>query len=191
MIHLPIINKVKACQLCTNLPLKPKPILQLDAQAKILIAGQAPGKITHHKGVPFDDPSGNRLRDWLGIDRATFYNDKQIAILPMAFCYPGSGKNGDLPPPAQCATQWRKPLLNCLPNIELTLVIGKYAIDYHLGNQQAKNLTETVKQWRRFWPTILPMPHPSPRNNRWLKNNPWFASEILPKLKQQVSLLIN
>jgi uracil-DNA glycosylase len=155
-----------------------------------LIAGQAPGRKTHHKGMPFDDPSGDRLRDWMGIGRSTFYDESAVAILPMAFCYPGTGKSGDLPPPPQCAAQWRQPLLKLLPNIQLTLIIGQYAMNWHLGNRQARTLTETVKQWQQYWPDALPMPHPSPRNNRWLKMNPWFEEELLPKLKVQVRLLL-
>ena len=186
----PILDSARACSLCENLPLGPKPIFQLSAKAKILIAGQAPGRKTHHKGIPFDDPSGNRLREWMGIDSDIFYDESAIAILPMAFCYPGTGKSGDLPPPTQCANQWREKLLNLLPNIELTLVIGQYALDWHLGEQQASTLTETVGQWRNHWPHILPMPHPSPRNNRWLKNNPWFVDDVLPELKKRVASLI-
>ena len=185
-----IVKAVRTCSLCTNLPLGPKPIFQLNPNAKILIAGQAPGRKTHHKGVPFDDPSGDRLRSWMGINRDTFYNELNIAILPMAFCYPGTGKSGDLPPPTQCADQWRLKLLMLLPNIQLTMVIGQYALDWHLRNKQAGTLTATVKQWRDHWPQLLPMPHPSPRNNRWLKNNPWFSDEILPALKKQVASLL-
>ena len=183
------IAAARACTSCPQLPLGPKPILQLHPAAKILIAGQAPGRKTHHKGVPFDDPSGDRLRDWLGINRATFYDEKRLAILPMAFCYPGTGKSGDLPPPKQCADEWRERLLGLLPNIELTLVIGQYALDWHLGERQSRTLTETAKRWREFWPQQLPMPHPSPRNNRWLKNNAWFAEEVLPTLQQRVAEL--
>ena len=126
----------------------------------------------------------------MGINRDIFYNESVIAILPMAFCYPGTGKNGDLPPPVQCAEQWRNKLLSFLPNIELTLVIGQYALNWHLPKRQARTLTETVRQWQDYWPELLPMPHPSPRNNRWLKTNPWFSSDVLPKLKQQVASLL-
>lgn len=185
-----ILNQVRMCTLCSDLALGPKPIFQLDPSAKILIAGQAPGKKTHHKGIPFDDPSGERLREWMGIDRNTFYDKSKIAILPMAFCYPGTGKNGDLPPPTQCAEQWRIQLLKLLPNIKLTLVIGQYALNWHIGEQQYKTLTETVKNWQKYWPETLPMPHPSPRNNRWLKHNPWFSNEVLPALKQQITSLL-
>ena len=186
----PVLNSVRACKFCSDLALGPKPIVQLNPNAKILIAGQAPGRKTHHKGIPFDDPSGERLRDWMGINRDIFYNESAIAILPMAFCYPGTGKSGDLPPPSQCAEQWRTQLLKLLPNIELTLVIGQYALDWHLGDKQHRTLTETVSQWQDYWPELLPIPHPSPRNNRWLKNNPWFSDEVLPELKTQVASLL-
>ena len=184
------LNAVRACALCEDLALGPKPILQLNPQAKILIAGQAPGRLTHHKGIPFDDPSGDRLRDWMGIDREVFYDESRIAILPMAFCYPGTGKGGDLAPPIQCAERWRTQLLSLLPKVELTLVIGQYALDWHLDNRAHGTVTQTVSQWQDYWPEILPMPHPSPRNNRWLKTNPWFATEVLPVLKQQVITLL-
>lgn len=188
---LSVLENVRACTLCTDLALGPKPILQFNPDAKILIAGQAPGRKTHHKGIPFDDPSGDRLRDWMGIDRDTFYNESAIAILPMAFCYPGTGKSGDLAPPPECAKQWRTQLLSFLPNLELTLLIGQYALDWHLGDRQSRTLTETVQQWQTYWPDLLPMPHPSPRNNRWLKNNPWFVPEVLPQLKAQVASLMS
>jgi len=181
------MNTVRGCTACDDLALGPKPILQLNPKAKILIAGQAPGRKTHHKNIPFDDPSGDRLRKWMGIDRDTFYDDTSIAILPMAFCYPGTGKSGDLAPPPRCAEKWRAKLLDLIPGIELTLVIGQYALDWHLGDKQAKTLTETVRQWEDHWPRLLPMPHPSPRNNRWLKNNPWFEKKVLPKLRKRVS----
>lgn len=184
------LTAVRACTLCEGLALGPKPILQLNPNAKILIAGQAPGRKTHHKGIPFDDPSGDRLRDWMGIDREVFYDESRIAILPMAFCYPGTGKSGDLAPPAQCAERWRTELLCLLPNIELILVIGQYALDWHLGSRAHHTVTETVSHWQDYWPELLPMPHPSPRNNRWLKTNPWFAREVLPVLKQQVITLL-
>ena len=186
-----ILKSVHECTLCTDLPLGPRPILQLNPQAKILIAGQAPGRKTHHKNIPFDDPSGDRLRAWMGVTRETFYDDSAIAVLPMAFCYPGTGKSGDNPPPKRCAEQWRNQLLGLLPNLQTTLVIGQYAMDWHLGDQQARTLTATVQQWQERWPEILPLPHSSPRNNRWLKNNPWFSLEVLPKLQKRVKTLLN
>jgi len=184
------LTAVRACTLCEGLALGPKPILQLNPNAKILIAGQAPGRKTHHKGIPFDDPSGDRLRDWMGIDREVFYDESRIAILPMAFCYPGTGKSGDLAPPAQCAERWRTELLCLLPNIELILVIGQNALYCHLGSSFHNTVSEIVSHWQDYWPELLPMPHPSPRNNRWLKTNPWFAREVLPVLKQQVITLL-
>jgi len=141
----------------------------------------------HETGIPFDDPSGERLRDWMGIDKDTFYNAEEVSILPMGFCYPGTGKSGDLPPRKECAEKWRKPLLKLMPNIQLTLVIGQYAIDWHLGDKKKNNLTETVKAWKEYWPDHLPLPHPSPRNNIWLKKNGWFQGEVLPELKKQYS----
>ncbi|MEM7084204.1 MAG: uracil-DNA glycosylase family protein [Pseudomonadota bacterium] len=184
-----VIRAVRRCSTCSNLPLGPRPILQLNTNAKILIAGQAPGKKTHEKGIPFDDASGQRLREWMGLSRNQFYDKQLVAILPMAFCYPGTGKSGDLPPPPICAETWRRPLLQLLPNIQLTLVIGQYALDWHLAGKQRKTLTQTVGDWKTYWPEVVPMPHPSPRNNRWLKKNPWFAEEVLPSLQHTIAQL--
>jgi uracil-DNA glycosylase len=161
----------------------PRPVLQLDPKARILIAGQAPGRRVHESGVPFDDPSGDRLREWLGISREVFYDARKVAILPMGFCYPGTGKSGDLPPRPECAEAWRHELLEQLPQIQLTLVIGQYAQKWHLPNLE-KNLTETVRAWQNFGDGIIPLPHPSPRNNIWLKKNPWFSESLLPELKK-------
>lgn len=183
-----IINEVKECTLCVpHLPLGPRPVFQMHPKAKILIVGQAPGSKVHATGIPFDDPSGNRLRDWMGINKDIFYDAEKIAILPMGFCYPGTGKSGDLPPRKECAEKWRNQLLGLMPEIQLTLVIGQYALDWHLKDQKKKNLTETVKAWKEYWPESLPLPHPSPRNNIWLKKNEWFEKEILPDLKQKIS----
>jgi uracil-DNA glycosylase len=140
--------------------------------------------------VPFDDPSGERLRDWMGISREVFYDANRIAILPMGFCYPGSGKSGDLPPRPECAPQWRKLLLAQMPQIELTLVLGQYAQRYHL-QAGSRPLTELVRQWRDYWPAMLPLPHPSPRNNRWLSKNPWFTAELLPELKTRINQILD
>jgi len=185
-----LINSIKQCQICTELPLGPRPIFQLGSKSKILIAGQAPGRITHEKNIPFDDPSGNRLREWLGIDRDAFYDKEKFAILPMGFCYPGTGKGGDLPPRPECAVSWRAKALSTVPDISLTLVIGKYAMDWHLPDRPKENLTETVRKWRSYWPHILPLPHPSPRNNIWLKRNPWFSTDVIPALQARVHDLI-
>ncbi len=181
------MKAVKKCRICEEfLPLGPRPVLQAHADARILIAGQAPGRRVHESGVPFDDPSGDRLREWMGIDKETFYDPKQIAILPMGFCYPGTGKSGDLPPRPECAPTWRDDLLRCLPNITLTLVIGQYAQRWHL-EQTGRNLTDTVRAWRDFGPSVVPLPHPSPRNNIWLKRNPWFSESLLPSLGNRVA----
>ena len=160
-------------------------MLQADSAARILIAGQAPGRKVQESGIPFDDASGDRLRDWMGVSRATFYDAARIAILPMAFCYPGKGKSGDLPPPKICAETWRDKLLSGLPNIALTLVIGQYAQGWHLKNAR-ENLTETVRHWREHGDAIIPLPHPSPRNNIWLARNCWFADNLLPDLRARV-----
>lgn len=186
-----LIAEAKACTICVaHLPLGPHPVFQIHPSARILIAGQAPGGRVHTSGVPFDDASGERLRSWMGVTRETFYDPTKIAILPMGFCYPGTGKSGDLPPRPECAAHWRKKLLAQLPNIELTLVIGQYAQDWHLGARQKANLTETVRAWEEYWPKLLPLPHPSPRNNIWLKKNPWFEKEVIPKLKRIVQEIL-
>jgi uracil-DNA glycosylase len=179
--------KVRACTLCAaHLPLGPRPVLQVSRTARILIAGQAPGRKVHASGIPFDDASGDRLREWIGLDRETFYDAKRVAILPMGFCYPGTGKAGDLPPRPECATAWRAKILGEMQGIGLTLVIGQYALNWHLGSRNKATLTETVQTWREFQPLVWPLPHPSPRNNLWLKRNPWFTRDVLPALREQV-----
>ena len=184
-------EKVKNCVLCeADLPLGPRPVVQLSNESKILIAGQAPGLKVHQTGVPFNDASGDRLRHWLGVNKTDFYDDTKFAILPMGFCYPGKGKSGDLPPRAECAITWREQLLAQLKNIELTIVIGQYAHAYHLP-KASKKLTENVKNWQTFWPNAIPLPHPSPRNNIWLKRNDWFEVEVLPPLKEKVQKLLS
>ena len=186
-----LLQDVQACNICKPvLPFGPRPVLQLHPKASILIAGQAPGRKVHDTGIPFNDPSGDRLREWLGVNRETFYDSRKIAILPMGFCYPGTGKSGDLPPRPECAETWRTKLLTHLPKIKLTLVIGQYAHDYHFQDSSYITVTETVKAWKEFWPERLPLPHPSPRNNRWLTRNPWFAIELLPALRKQVQAVL-
>ncbi len=183
-------DSIKACTLCAGLPLGPRPIFQAHRSARILIAGQAPGRITHQRGMPFDDASGKRLRSWLGISRDVFYDATKMAIVPMGFCYPGTGSGGDLPPRSECAETWREPLLNRLRNIRLTLVIGRYAQRWHMPDQAAQSVTQLVSDWRAFWPQVLPLPHPSPRNNRWLSRNPFFEAEIVPALQKRVQTLL-
>ena len=181
-----LYKQITKCDLCAaELPLGPRPVLQLSPTARVLIAGQAPGIRVHKTGIPFDDPSGNRLREWMGIGKEDFYDATQVAIVPMGFCYPGSGSSGDFPPLKRCAETWRVPVLAGLTNLRLTLVIGQHAMRWHLASEFA-TLTDTVRAWRDFDKTILPLPHPSPRNNRWLKANPWFASDVLPELRCRV-----
>lgn len=181
-----LLTEVRACTLCAaHLPFGPRPVVQMHESARLLIVSQAPGQRVHETGVPFNDPSGDRLRQWLGISRATFYDAQQVAILPMGFCYPGTGKSGDLPPRPECAAAWRAPLLAHLKQVQLTLIIGQYAHAYHLPNQ-GRTLTATVLQWRKYWPRLVPMPHPSPRNNLWLERNPWFEAEVIPALQERV-----
>lgn len=186
-----LLEDIRSCNLCaSHLPHGTRPVLQVSNSAKILIASQAPGLRVHETGIAFNDPSGDRLRAWMGIDRDLFYDPARIAILPMGLCFPGSGKHGDLPPRRECAAVWRKELLRHLPNIQLTLVIGQYAQKWHFGKKRKRNLTDTVKAWREFWPDQLPLPHPSGRNNIWLERNPWFAKEILPVLKERVKEIV-
>jgi len=185
-----LLKEVRGCTICAeHLPQGPRPVLQADARARILIAGQAPGSKVHSSGVPFDDASGERLRQWMGLACEQFYDPELVAILPMGFCYPGAGSSGDLPPRKECAAQWRARLLQAMPRIELTLVIGQYAMAWHLPGAMAKNLTETVRAWRDYGPQVLPLPHPSPRNNIWLKANPWFTAELVPAVQGRVRSL--
>ena len=186
-----LAKEIRACTLCSEyLPLGPRPIIQVSTSAKILVVGQAPGRRAHETGIPFNDPSGDRLRQWMGIDKEVFYNEKKIALVPMGFCFPGTGKSGDLPPRPECADTWRSKLLKQLPNFSLTIIVGQYAQSWHLGNDNQANLTETVKAWRSYWPVAIPLPHPSPRNNIWLKKNPWFESEVLSTLQKRVNDLL-
>ena len=182
-----LLNQVRACTICeAHLPFGARPVLQFHPKAKVLIAGQAPGRKVHESGVPFDDASGNRLREWLGVSREQFYDPRQIAILPMGFCFPGTGKSCDLPPRPECAPAWRQQLLQRLGQLELTLVIGKYAQVYHLENTNS-TVTKLVQSWRSHWPKVVPLPHPSPRNNLWLRRNPWFETDLLPVLRERVA----
>ncbi len=196
------MEAIAACRICRDqprtgapaLPHEPRPVAVLSTTARILIAGQAPGLKVHESGIPFNDPSGNRLRDWLGVDRQAFYDPDRFAILPMGFCFPGyDAKGGDLPPRKECAPQWRNAALDAMPQIELVLTIGQYAQAWHLGELRMKNMTDTVKNWRACLqsarePRVLPLPHPSWRNTGWLKKNPWFEAELLPELKALVRL---
>lgn len=185
-----LIDKIRACTLCKErLPQPPKPILQLTGSAPILIAGQAPGIRAHEQGKAFSDPSGVRLRSWLGVSENEFYNPSNFAIVPMGFCYPGTGKNGDLPPLPLCAQTWRADIMTQLKNRKLTLVLGQYAMNYH-SKRRYKTVTEAVEDWRSSWPEQLILPHPSPRNNRWFKRNPWFEQDVIPQLQARVRQLV-
>lgn len=181
-----LLRAVRACTHCAaQLPEPPRPVLQVSSTARILIAGQAPGRKVHATGIPFNDASGERLRTWLGMSREVFYDADRVAIVPMGFCYPGSGRSGDLQPRRECAALWRARLLSHLHARELTLAIGQYAITWHLP-QARGSLTDIVRDWRRHFPAPLPLPHPSPRNNGWLRRNPWFEAELVQALQARV-----
>lgn len=186
------LAKARACRVCeAHLPLGPRPVLRAAEGARLLIVGQAPGSKVHESGVPWDDPSGDRLREWLGVDRETFYDASRIAVLPTGFCYPGRhARGGDLPPRTECAPLWHAPLRARLPKVALTLLVGQYAQAYYLGPRRKESLTETVRAWRAYGPEFLPTPHPSWRSTNWLKRNPWFEAEVLPELRRRVRALM-
>ncbi len=181
-----LLASVRACRLCEDI-LEPRPVLRASSTARILIVGQAPGRRVHTSGLPFDDPSGARLRDWMGVDRDVFYDESRIAFIPMAFCYPGTGRGGDLPPPPRCAAQWHERLYAQLGELRLTLVVGSYAHSRWFPETADTRVTEIVRDWRRHGSRILPLPHPSPRNNRWLRINSWFEDEVVPVLRRRVN----
>jgi uracil-DNA glycosylase len=188
---LPLLSEIRACQVCAaNLPHGPRPVVQAGEQARLLIVGQAPGRRVHETGIPWNDPSGNRLRDWLNVSSDVFYDEQRVAIVPTAFCYPGKGKSGDLPPRAECAPLWHAPLLAALPNVELTLLIGRYAQEFFLKDNCKTTLTETVAAYEEYLPNYFPLPHPSPRNQSWWKNNRWFENAVLPALRERLNLIL-
>ncbi len=185
-----LLREVRACTLCrAHLPHGPRPVPQLHPNARIHIAGQAPGSRAHAGGVPFRDANGARLRDSMGVDEPTFRDPARIAILPMGFCHPGAGRSGDPPPRPECARAWRSKLMAVLAKVELTLVIGRYAQGWHLGAPPQETLTETVAAWREYWPALVPLPQPSPRNHRWLRRNPRFESDLLRALRRRIRAL--
>lgn len=185
-----LLAQVRDCRLCaSHLDHGVRPVLQAGERARVLIAGQAPGRRVHATGVPFDDPSGDRLRAWMGVTREVFYDRSKIAILPMGFCYPGTGRSGDLPPRPECAEAWRERLMERLRAVELTLVIGLFAARWHLRTGAAA-LTDVVRSWQEYAPDRFPLPHPSPRNNIWLKKNPWFEGDVLPALRDRVARVL-
>jgi len=185
-----LLTDIRRCNACVaHLPLGPRPILQAATRTRILIVGQAPSVRVHLTGVPWNDASGDRLREWLAISREDFHDASRVAIVPMGFCYPGRGKSGDLPPRRECADLWLDQLLARLPHIELTLLIGQYAQRHFLGRLRKPSLTETVRAWREYGPRYLPLPHPSPRNQAWLMHNPWFARTLIPELRERIARL--
>ena len=185
-------KNIKACTLCeVDLPYAPKPIFSFSEKSKILIVGQAPGTKVHESGIPWDDASGVRLREWMQVSKEKFYDTKYFSIVPMAFCYPGKGRSGDLPPRPECAEKWMDPIIQTMRNRQLTLLIGQYAQRWYLKADKKATLTETVKTWQEYQPKYFVLPHPSPRNNIWLKKNPWFEKELVPKLKIKVGKLIS
>ncbi|MFT3806931.1 MAG: uracil-DNA glycosylase family protein [Arenimonas sp.] len=183
-----MLAEVRACRLCeAHLPLEPRPVLRASETARLLIVGQAPGTLVHGSGIPWNDASGMRLRDWLRIDRDAFYDESRVAIVPMGFCYPGRGASGDLPPRPECSQTWHPRLLPLLTDVRLVLAIGQYAQQYFLGTQRKKSLTDTVRAWDEYAPRYFPLPHPSPRNIAWFQHNPWFEREVLPALRERVA----
>lgn len=183
-----LVAEIRACRVCApHLPHTPRPVVWVHPEARILIAGQAPGRLVHETGIPWNDPSGDRLRAWMGLDRETFYTREFIAVAAMGFCYPGTLNGADLPPRRECAPLWRPRLLAMLKKVRLTLLVGAHAHRYHLGEAVGKTLSETVRAWRTYPENVMPLPHPSWRNTAWLKRNPWFEAELVPELRARVS----
>lgn len=186
-----LLQDIRGCRHCEDiLPLGPRPVLRAAAGARILIVGQAPGTKVHATGIPWDDPSGVRLRQWLAMEPEQFYDESSIAIVPMGFCYPGKGKSGDLPPAPDCAPLWHDRLLELMPEVELVLLVGSYAQQYYLGKPR-ETLTARVRRWADFGPRFLPLPHPSPRNSLWLRRNPWFETDVVPALRERVAQVLS
>ena len=183
-----LLSEIRQCRLCAHhLPHGPRPVVQAGAQARLLIVGQAPGRRVHDTGVPWNDPSGERLRDWLGMSSDVFYDTAQVAIVPTGFCYPGKGRSGDLPPRPECAPAWHPPLLTAMQQLQLRLLIGRYAQAYYLGENAKASLTETVAAYGQYLPRYFPLPHPSPRNRAWWLATPWFEQDVLPVLRRLVA----
>jgi uracil-DNA glycosylase len=186
-----LLAEIRACRICeAHLPLGPRPTLQAGSKARLLIVGQAPGTRVHATGIPFNDPSGDRLRDWLGIGRDAFYDRSKVALVPQGFCYPGKGKGGDLPPRPECAPTWAAKVRQHMPRIALTLLVGQYAQKHYLGDRRKQTLAATSGAYKDFLPEFWPIPHPSPRNLLWLRRNPWFEREIVPELRKRVRALL-
>jgi uracil-DNA glycosylase len=182
-----LLTEVRSCTICkAHLPNPPRPVLRASPTATLLIVGQAPGRRVHESGIPWNDPSGNLLREWLRLERDAFYDERRVAIIPVGFCYPGTGASGDLPPRPECAPRWHPKLRARLPAIRLTLLVGGYAIAYYLGSRRRKTIAETVRARGEYLPEFFPLPHPSPRNRLWLKNHTWFDCDVLPQLRRRV-----
>ncbi len=181
-----LVAEIRGCRVCAD-HLAPRPVVWAHSQARILIAGQAPGRLVHETGIPWNDPSGDRLRAWMGLDREAFYVRTNIAVAAMGFCFPGTVNGADLPPRPECAPLWRPRLLPLLGEVRLTLLVGGYAQRYHLGSAAKRTLGETVAAWREYPENVLPLPHPSWRNSAWLKRNPWFEADMVPELRRRVS----
>ncbi len=187
-----LLAQIKNCTVCkAHLKDGVNPVVRASTTSKIIIIGQAPGRIVHNTSIPWNDKSGDNLRNWLGVDRDIFYDTQKIALMPMGFCYPGTGKSGDLPPRPECAPLWHHQLLAVMPTVELILLVGQYAQNYYLKDTAKKTLTETVQSFEAYSPKYFPLPHPSPRNNIWQAKNEWFAETVLPKLKLKIKELIN
>jgi uracil-DNA glycosylase len=185
-----LLSEARACRVCAkHLPHEPRPVFRFGAKARLLIVGQAPGRRVHESGIPWNDPSGDVLRGWLGMDRDAFYDTARVAIVPMGLCYPGTVDGADLPPRRECAPLWQPRFRAALPAVELTLLVGSYAQAYYLGNARRKTLADTVRAWRDYLPEFFVLPHPSWRNIGWQKKNPWFAKEVLPDLRKRVRAL--
>jgi len=185
-----LLTAVRNCRACeSHLPLGPRPVLRVGEAARILIVGQAPGVRVHTTGIPWNDPSGERLRAWMGVEKAHFYDESRIAIIPMGYCYPGRGPDGDLPPRRECAALWLDQLLARLPQIELTLLVGQYAQRHFLGSHRKPSLTETTRAWREYGPRFIPLPHPSPRNQAWFKQHAWFEKDVVPALQARIDAM--
>ena len=183
-----LLKEIRACRNCeATLPFAPKPVLRARESARLLIVGQAPGTRVHETGIPWNDPSGDRLRRWLAVDREFFYDENRVAIVPMGFCYPGKGKSGDLPPRPECAPLWHPRFRAALPDIRLTLLVGQYAQAHYLGAARKSSLSETVRAYREYLPNFFPLPHPSWRNSAWITRNPWFEKQLLPALRRAVT----
>ncbi len=187
-----LLQQIKTCEICIRqLPHGCRPVLQAHATSRIVVIGQAPGRIVHESGIAWDDKSGDRLREWMQVDEATFYDSTKVALIPMGFCYPGTGKTGDLPPRPECALTWHEQLLSNMKAVQLILLVGSYAQAYYLGKDVKKTLTSTVQNYTQYLPRFLPLPHPSPRNNIWLSKNRWFESDLLPEMQKHIQQALN